>query len=223
MYTYLSHVLSPSSPTYPGNLGLKITTQFSFQRGDPFSQCEFTMCNHIGTHIDLPRHFNPRGATVEQIKPENWVFRSPCLVDIPKADHQVVEAADLEPLASRLVECDLLLIRTGFESHRHDLPRYSKANPSLGPSLAEFILRCLPKLRAVGVDVISAGNTNRVDDAIAVHRALLGFPEEDARYVLIIEDMALKNCPATLEQVIVLPLLIEGFDGVPCTILAEAN
>jgi arylformamidase len=221
MFIFLSHILSTSSPTYPGNLGLKISPQFSFQKGDPFNQCEFTMCNHIGTHLDLPRHFNPKGATVDQIKPAEWVFKYPIVVDIPKLDHQVIEGADLEPFAAELGGCDLLLIRTGFESHRDDHPRYSKANPSLGPSFAEFVLRRLPKLRAVGMDLISAGNTNRVEDAIAVHRLLLGYPDEHARYILIIEDMALKSCPKTLGRVVVLPLMLEGLDGVPCTILAE--
>ena len=222
MHIFLSHVLSPSAPTYPGNLGLKIAPQFSFQKGDVFNQCEFTMCNHIGTHIDLPRHFNPKGATVDEIKPDEWVFDTPMVVDIPKIDHQVIEAADLEPLANDLANCDLLMIRTGFENHRGDHPRYSTANPSLGPSFAEFVLRRLISLRAVGLDVISAGNTNRVPDAIAVHRLLLGYPEEHSRYVLIIEDMALKVCPKKVGRVVVLPLMIEGLDGVPCTILAEA-
>lgn len=222
MYLYLSHVLSPNSPVYPGNLPLHIKQQHSFGAGSPFNQCEFEMCNHIGTHVDLPAHFNPKGKTAERMQPGEWVFRSPVVLDVQKGDHEFIGAEDLHDTVNRLEAADLLLIRTGFESHRADAARYTARNPALHPSFGAYVLEHLPRLRAVGLDVVSAGNCNKVDEAIAVHRILLGYPEADARYVLIIEDMALAACPANLTQVIVLPLIVDGLDGVPCTVLAEA-
>jgi arylformamidase len=220
-YLYLSHVLSSRSPVYPGNLQLKIKPQFSFAKGDSFNQCDFEMCNHIGTHVDLPRHFNPNGKAAEQMEPAEWVFQQPVLLDIPKKDNELIGSADLQPLAGRLQECDLVLIRTGFEEFRNDGGRYTTANPSLAVSAAEYIIQHHSQIRAIGLDVISAGNVGRVDEAVAVHRLLLGYPKPGGRFVLIIEDMALRQCPAILEQIIALPLLIEGLDGAPCTVLAS--
>jgi arylformamidase len=222
MYFYLSHVLSPDDPVYPGNLGLNIKPQFSFEKGDPFNQCEFEMCNHIGTHIDLPRHFNPNGKTADEIGAAEWVFESPAIVDIPKQDGGLVEAADLERAFAPVRDCDLLLIRTGFERFRGDHNRYTRQNPALGRSLAEYAVEKLPHLRAIGIDVVSAGNVGNVENAIAVHRTLLGYPKANNRYILIIEDMSLQHCPTKVDQVIILPLRVKGLDGVPCTVLGRS-
>jgi kynurenine formamidase len=223
MYFYLSHVLSPSGPVYPGNAPLKVRRQYSFEQGDPFNQCEFEMCNHIGTHLDLPAHFNPKGKTAEQIDPAEWVFHSPVMLDIPKNDREFITADDLQAAGSHIATADLLLIRTGFEAHRVDSTRYVTYNPALHPSFGEYVMKHLPRLRAVGVDVVSAGNCNHISEAIAVHRILLGYPEASNRYVLIIEDMALQKSPSSLKEVVVLPLIIEAMDGVPCTVLASSE
>jgi arylformamidase len=222
VYFYLSHVLSPDDPVYPGNLGLKIRPQFSFKKGNPFNQCEFEMCNHIGTLVDLPSHFNPNGKAADEIDAAEWVFESPVIADIPKGDGEVIEAADLAEASSYIRNCDLLLIRTGFERFRSDHSRYARLNPALGRSLAKYAVEKLPLLRAIGIDVVSAGNVGHPDDAIAVHRTLLGYPDVDSRYILVIEDMSLQHCPAKVEQVIVLPLRVKGLDGVPCTVLARS-
>jgi arylformamidase len=221
VYFYLSHVLSSDDPVYPGNLGLKIRSQSSFKKGDPFNQCEFEMCNHIGTHVDLPSHFNPNGKTVDEINAAEWVFESPVVLDILKGDGEVIEAEDLADAFSRICECDLLLIRTGFEQFRSDHRRYARRNPAVGRSLAEYVVEKLPRLRAIGLDVVSAGNVDDTDNAIAVHRTLLGYPDANSRYILIIEDMSLRNCPENVNQIIVLPLRVKGLDGVPCTVLAR--
>jgi arylformamidase len=221
VYFYLSHVLSSDDPVYPGNLGLKIRPQFSFNKGNPFNQCEIEMCNHIGTHIDLPSHFNPNGKTADEIDAAEWVFESPVIADIPKGDGELIEASDLAG-ASYIRDCDLLLIRTGFERFRNDHRRYARRNPALGRSLAEYVLEKMPRLRAIGLDVVSAGNVEDTDNAIAVHRRLLGYPDADSRYILIIEDMSLQVCPEKVSQVIVLPLRVKGLDGVPCTVLARS-
>ena len=223
MYLFLSHVLSPADPVFPGNLGLKIRRQFSLEKGDLFNQFEFEMCNHIGTHIDFPRHFNPNGKMVHEIKPEELVFNSPVLVDIPKNDGELIDDVDLRPHSVKIRDADLLLVRTGFECFRKLKDRYSNANPALARSLAKYVLENMPRLRAIGIDLISAGNASHPDDAIDIHRALLGYPHAHSRYVLIIEDMALNGCPESLEQVIVLPLRIEGADGAPCTVLASCR
>jgi len=221
MFRFLSHTLGPSDPVFPGNPRMKIEYQYHHDKGDPFNQFTFQMCNHVGTHIDLPRHFNPQGKTVELIAPEELVFNTPVLLDIPKTDNEMIEGADLAACREQIGEADLLLIRTGFERYRGGADRYATANPYLGQSCAEYLLRELAGVKAVGLDFISAGNSGHIDDAIAVHRMLLGYPEAKNRYVFIIEDVALKDCPRRLRQVIVAPLRIEGADGVPCTIFAS--
>lgn len=221
MYLYLSHVLRPTDPVFPGNLGIRIRPQFSIEKGHSFNQIEFEMCNHIGTHMDFPRHFNPSGKTADQITPEELVFNSPILVEVPKNDCELIEPADLSYRVKRMREADLLLLRTGFESFRGDPERYSKSNPALSLSCGKYLLANFPRLRAIGMDFISAGNVNGSQNAVEIHQTLLGYPKAENRYITIIEDMALKDCCSSLEQVIVLPIRIAGADGAPCTVLAR--
>ncbi|MBF7082775.1 cyclase family protein [Desulfallas sp. Bu1-1] len=222
MYKLLSYPMSKRMPLFANNPQMKIWPESSMENGDPYEQFFIETVNHNGTHIDAPRHFNPRGARIAELPIENFVFHHPVVIDLPKGKGELIKAADLEPLADSIANADLLLIRTGFGKIRdYDPHVYGNENPGFHPSAAEFFLENLPVLKAIGMDFPSATSALHISEGIAFHQIILGKNATDGRAILLIEDVNLNQDLSGLRRVYALPLLIEGIDSAPCTILGE--
>ena len=112
---------------------------------------------------------------------------------------------------------DLLLIRAGHVSRRGS-PAYWERGPGLSRELGSWLRERFPSIRAVGVDTISRTTRFRRHEVREAHRAFLD-PQMPGEPIILIEDMALEGCSSYLISVLVAPLMLEGADGAPCTIL----
>ncbi|MDA8141170.1 MAG: cyclase family protein [Desulfobacteraceae bacterium] len=214
---WLSHPLSTETPAYGGARGLTCEVASSIQAGATANTSRWSLPNHLGTHVDAPRHFYDRGMTITDYSSDFWIFNHPQLIEVNGDADTIIEVADLSSAVAP--ESDLLLIRTGFERFRHE-PYYWQSNPGLSPDIARWLRSSRPKVRAVGVDCISI--TARAHRSIGrdAHQSFLN-PEIDGRPVLLIEDMALEAVSGMLSRVIVLPFRVLNCDGTPCTVLGE--
>lgn len=206
----LSHILNEQTPLYGGARDLHFRPAKSIAAGDSSNTMTWTLTNHAGTHMDAPRHFVEKGASVTDFAAEDWMFGKVVLKDIaPVAAGHLIGPGDLGDLE----DGDLLLIRSGFERHRgEDL--YWKDSPGLHKDLAPALKERMPSLRAVGMDFISVSNINNREMGRVAHRAFLGAG------ILLIEDMKLSPLTAAPEKVLVAPVMVEGADGSPCTVFA---
>jgi kynurenine formamidase len=68
----LTHTLSPDFPSYNGNPDFHIETMKSFDK-DGVNVKQWTVREHIGTHIDAPLHFSADGISCDLIPPEELV------------------------------------------------------------------------------------------------------------------------------------------------------
>jgi len=89
----------------------------------------------------------------------------------------------------------------------------------LSADLAKGLRTNYQNIRALGVDVISITSRLHREEGRKAHREFLGGHYASEPFVLI-EDMSLSNLTDYISQVIVLPLMIAGTDGAPCTIIA---
>ena len=173
--------------------------------------------NHLGTHIDCPNHFDENGKTVSKYKLDDFIFTSELLVDIPKKDSELIEARDLEKFEKDINKVEILLIRTKFQRYRELEPeRYSKVNPGLSSEGAKYIVDKFPKLKAIGLDIISVSSASNRDEGRKAHGILL-----KKRDFFIIEDMNLSNYVANIKRIFAIPIFINGVDSSPCTVFAE--
>lgn len=217
MWVLLSHKLSVATPSYDMGPGLEIKPFKQIERGDSSNSYFVSFLNHLGTHVDAPLHFDPRGRPIAGFGVDFFVFERPVLVDIPKGVGELITADELRSLYGEIRDADLLMIRTGFQRFREsDVETFSRRGPCLSDGAARYIVEELPKLRAVGVDAISISSPMRREEGRAAHRTLLV-----GRDFLIIEDMDLMDKPSNIRRVFVMPLLIEGVDSAPCMVLAE--
>jgi len=220
-YSCLSHIICKDTPSYGNRDQIIIKSNTSIKNGDSANSSSWTFSNnHIGTHIDVPRHFDDEGLKTMDIPIQDFFFNKISLVDIPCSEARLIDETDfMRVLKSIVKDTELLLIRTGFEQFRNE-ERYWNANPGLAPALAGFFHDNFPFLRCVGFDFISLTSWLHRDMGRKSHKAFL-CPDNKAKALMVIEDMALAKAPYSLQHVIVAPIFVEDGNGGAVTIFAE--
>jgi arylformamidase len=114
--------------------------------------------NHMGTHLDAPRHFVTTGKTIDQI-PIEWCYGPGVIVDLSDMldDLDIFRPEDIEKRVE-VREGDILLIHTGwhkysFLSPEGDEERYIQRHPGPHFSICDWLLS--KKIHIWGVDMIS--------------------------------------------------------------------
>ena len=189
--------------------------------GDSSNSSRWSLPNHIGTHVDAPYHFSQGGQTIERYSPEDWHFTSPRLIEYPMGPSELITKEKLVPLLADGEPTDCVLVRTGFESRRWD-EVYWRENPGFDPATARWLRTAFPRLKIIGIDVISVSPWQDRTKGREAHRHFLGegYPTAPVR---LIEDMKLSPITAKLREVWVLPLIVSGSDGAPCTVVARID
>lgn len=215
-FVALHHPLEARTPTYGDAPGVVLTPRKLISRGDPSNSHLVSMPLHAGTHVDLPRHFSDEQPSLSDVRPEEWLFSSPLLLDLPRGELGVIAPDDLAPHAAALRTCDLLAVRTGYASARFT-EAFRKRGPAFTGAAARYLLDAAPRLRGVATDAVSGASPARPEDAIEWHRVLLGTRRGD-RYVFLFEDVNLAAWRGELAAVFAVPLSVKDADGVPCSL-----
>jgi arylformamidase len=215
---FLSHEIGTDTPQYGGADDLRIQQGNSIKKGDSANTTILSLTSHVGTHVDVPYHFFSDGQTLTNIPATFWVFRSVQCIDVQCGKDQLIYPSDIENISIRK-DTELLLIRTGFEHFRSEA-KYWQSNPGLSTDLARLIRKEHNSVRAIGVDFISITARAHRGEGRKAHREFLN-QKNHSDIVILIEDMSLKNVTDKVSRVTVLPLMIVGGDGAPCTVIAE--
>ena len=218
-YVLLSHILRQDTPSYGNRDKVIIRVNSSIKAGETAnSSCLVLSNNHIGTHIDVPRHFSVDGKRTIDYPIGDYVFEACQVIDLPRNEACLIVEDDLKGINIR-PDVDLLLIRTGYESLRGE-DGYWNDNPGLAPSLADYLRKTYPRLRCVGFDFISVTSWQYRAEGRLAHKAFLA-PENGGKEIWAIEDMSLKDAPSEIKKVVVAPLLVEDGNGTAVTVIAE--
>jgi arylformamidase len=220
-FVRLSHDIRVGDPGWPGNFTYAYEQVSSTERGDVANFGILHLLNHFGTHLDAPNHFNPDGRKIAQVPIDRFVYERPLVVDVHKADRELVTLAELEAHAADLARADLLVLRSGWSSVRADDPgRYANDGPGVATAACEYLIEEFPDVKAVAMDWISLATPKRLDDGVPAHQVLCGVGRGD-RYVIIIEDVDLSRLPDRVKRIYAVPLFPELADSSPCTVFAE--
>lgn len=221
-WIFLSHALGVDTPSYGGGFPLQISQVRSIEGGDTCNECVVSMPLHLGTHVDAPRHFDPRGATIDEYEADFWHATRVSLIEIPAEPGAVLSLKDAESLIEDVpLDCEMLLVRTGFESFRvSDIESYASRGPCMGEDFARWI-RLHPSLKFVGIDAISVSSWMNRETGRRAHAELLSGSLNPA--VLVVEDMHLAELRSPPMEVWVQPLRLAGTDGAPATVIARVE
>ena len=214
----LSFHLSERTPLPPRMPAVSRQVRSSIAEGGHSNTVIIRMCCHVGTHVDAPLHYAQDAASITDFEVHEFVFNRPLVLDLDLADSELVTPEHLEPSREMIGQCDILLLRTGFGKYRSSDPeRYRLDGPGFAESGARYLAENFPALECLGLDTISLVAMREFDEGVRAHQALL---RADRKF-LIIEDMNLDTDLTRLEEVICLPLMLEGLDGSPCTVIGR--
>ena len=219
-WVFLSHLICPDTPAYGGNQAFFDEPDKEMIKGDSCNTRQWKMTNHMGTHIDAPRHFSIDGKTIDSYRPDFWIFSRPFVLKVDGVEPgQILTDKDMD-IASIPSDTDFLMIKTSFGVFL-DTPVYWQRNPGLHPNLAEKFRSIFSDLRVVGFDFISVSSFANRELGRDAHKAFL----DQTHPLLLLEDMDLSmNCDEVhVNLAIVSPLLVKNADATPCTVLAEVT
>lgn len=217
-WIYLSYVLNSETPVYANGQSLKIEKVKEIRKGDSCNTSFWRFPNHIGTHVDFPRHFDSEGKSMDIYSADFWVFDNVYLLDLSGNEIPDIINENNIKLDEIPEKTELLIIKTGFGLLRGE-EEYWGNSPVYSPGLAtQFRKRC-PLLRAVGIDSISISSMKDRELGREAHREFLC----SSRPILIIEDMDLSKISrkSIIKTVIAAPIRVSDADGAPCTVLGE--
>ena len=218
-YVLLSHVLRQDTPSYGNRDKVIIRVNSSIKSGETAnSSCLILSNNHIGTHIDVPRHFSADGKRTIDYPIGDYVFDKCQIIDLPIMDACLIGPNDVRGLDIDK-DVEIILIRTGFENLRGQ-DAYWNDNPGLAPELADYLRKNYPRLRCIGFDFISVTSWKYRQEGRLAHKAFLA-PDNGDREIWAIEDMSLKDAPLKMEQVVVAPLMVEDGNGTAVTVIGK--
>lgn len=114
--------------------------------------------NHMGTHLDAPRHFMTGGKTIDEI-PLEWLYGPGVIVDLrDEMCELAVYTPEMIEKRVKVAEGDLLVLHTGW--HRYgqfgespDEEKYVHYHPGPHPDMVPWLLK--KKIHIWGVDAIS--------------------------------------------------------------------
>ncbi len=218
-WIWLSHVTSNETPAYGGGSAFETTPKKQICCGDSCNTVEITMSNHIGSHVDAPRHFITNAKTVSEYSPSDWCFENPILIDLDPEFNQIIEPVDVEmAIPDSIDDADLVLLRSREYADRNS-PEFYKTQAGFSPKLHGYFLNRFNSFSAIGLNAISISSFMHREVGRSAHKEFLG------NNIRIFEDLALFNIPsnASLEKVIALPFRYRDADGSPVTVLGNIS
>ena len=94
-YILLSHKLSANTPSYGNRDKFAINTNSAIKKGETAnSSCWIFTNNHIGTHIDVPRHFSDTGKCTFDYPIDYFIFNKVALIDLKCEGGHLINSND---------------------------------------------------------------------------------------------------------------------------------
>jgi kynurenine formamidase len=223
----LSYSLDEHSPFWPDQSGecpFHATT-VATREHDGYFVRTLQLPEHFGTHLDAPRHFDPRGKSVDELAVQDLMLQS-AVVDVrvavgadPDYRLSVQDLQQWENAYGPLPSGGAVLILTGWgarwpsqERYLNQDPNGAKHFPGFSVEAAQYLLD-IARPKAIGIDTIS------IDYGLSQKFEVHELTMYAGLYHL--ESLAnLEQLPAKGALLIALPMKLCGGSGCPTRVLA---
>ena len=193
----ISPSISAGIPVWPGDTPFEAAPTWQIGDGCPVHVSRMTMTTHLGAHTDAPSHYDPAGATIDQVGLRAYI--GPCRVI------DCVGAATVEPrhLEGKL---DALPPRVLLRTYaRAPQDAWDPSFPAIGAAAIELLARHGAIL--VGTDAASLDPQD--SKTLDAHHAVR------AAGMAILEGIVLDEVPEGDYELVALPLKFAGMDASP--------
>lgn len=212
----LSHVYEERMPVWPGDGRFFLSRAEEFAAGDGNYNCQLSLGDHCGTHIDAPVHFMPQGESIDQVDICQLTGRGRCLDMAHLVQNGQITSGIIknwETSHGEIAAKDIVLFRTGYDKKwrsRPDHKEFMSGWPGLSGEAARYLLD--KGVTVFGTDSMSLDSADSVD--YPAHQAILGANG------LIIESLANLYSLPTVFTFIALPLRLKGASASPVRAIA---
>lgn len=212
----LNHQYEEFMPVWPTHGKFFCSRAEDYPAGDGNYNCQLSLGDHCGTHVDAPVHFIEGGKTIEQVDVQQLTGRGRCLdmshlaenADITREMIAAWEAEHGEILAQ-----DIVIFRTGYDEKWRCRPHqaaFLQNWPGLSGEGAQYLID--KGVTVFGTDAMSLDRYS--NEAHPAHLAVLGAD------CLIIENLANLRSLPTAFIFMALPLRIKGASASPIRAVA---
>ena len=209
----LSHKITSTTPEYGGYKKLLIDQKLKIEDGDSCNKFDLRIDLHTGTHIDFPKHFCPKGNSINYIIEKGYIrFKKWDYIELLIDNGKLINTINSKNLD---LDIECLLIRTGWENRRNN-DEYIFEGPGIHKDLAAKLKKIFPNLKAIGFDFISLTSYMHREHGRLAHKEFLCKNE-----ILIIEDMKLSTLQNNNGTILITPWLIENVDGCPVNVYQD--
>lgn len=212
----LSHVYEEGMPVWPGDGRFFLSRAETFAAGDGNYNCQLSMGDHCGTHIDAPAHFMPQGESIDRVDVRQLTGRGRCLdmAHLP-LDGKITpgRVKKWEDDHGEIAAKDIVLFRTGYDKKWRCRPNHAEFMsgwPGLTGEAAHYLLA--KGVTVFGTDSMSLDCADSAD--YPAHQAILGANG------LIIESLANLYSLPTAFTFIALPLRFKDASASPVRAIA---
>lgn len=206
----ISRTLSDKTAPWPGDTQFHFDLNWKMAEGASVNVGAIRMSAHTGTHADAPFHFNPSGASIDDVPLDPYLGEA-VVVDLTtvfsgksvvrdRARRVTIE--DLAGVAATLERVPRLLLRTEVWKDSNVFPDWI---PVIAPDVPGWLRERGVKL--LGVDVPSVDPIEAKE--LANHHALA------AGGIVILESLNLRDVAGGVYHLAALPLKIARGDAAP--------
>lgn len=168
---------------------------------------------HAGTHMDAPRHFLPKGISIDQM-PLSKLMGEAVLLDISNlAPGSSIQVSDLEPFAEKIRPGDILVMNTGYELCDDD-EKFCFLSPEAARWLVDKKIKCLAA-DFPSVDPLNKAGVPASRQTHPAHHIIL-----EAGIPMVESMINLAALPESRFFFCCLPLKISESDGSPARAVA---
>lgn len=203
----LSHAYADDMPLYPGLAAPSFRDIARVER-DGYAMSEYTLLNHIGTHVDLPSHQIAGGATLDEIPLESFVTDAVTL-DLSGREPGVVGWNELEPLLVDLRAGDWLFLYSDNGRNWGDEDYWTGWSYPDADASSRLVERGIV---GIGFDGPSADPVDT--ETFELHKVWLSAGR------MILENLTNLDLLPARTQVVVAPLKVRAANGAPARVLA---
>lgn len=201
----VSMTLSEDLPVWPGAPKYQLQQhKTSLPKGGPKTDSHFSMIPHFGTHIDAPLHFDPAGASIEQLDVN--LLMGPCVVYEHKARRDMTRE-DL--IAMGLEQGPRVLFKTANSGGIKAGVDFDRDYVSFAPDAIDYLVEVGVKL--LGIDGYAIGSFEKSSDPNHVRFCGSGG--------VIIELLDLSGIAPGSYELMALPVKMAGLEAAPARVL----
>jgi arylformamidase len=189
-------VFWPNDPIFP-----HIDWIYRPDKNMPVTMAQININVHNGTHIDAPRHFDPKGTSIDEM-PLDAIMGPARILEIK--DKISIKPEEL--VQYNIQKGERILFKT-INSSYYRLSKFVEDFCYISVDAANFLRD--KEVSVVGLDYFAIGSFLDRENLVSVHQILLGSG------IWVIETIDLSKVSGGRYEIICLPIGLKGGDGAP--------